>query len=92
MLLRIVVITVNNRALANQLFPARSAVRVSRGEQEKPLVVLVHDSSALRLWIAKSLSKLFRICVFSNSEDALTFAKSTQAFDGLRRTSLDRQP
>lgn len=88
MLLQIVAIIVNNRTLTNQSFPSRSAVRVSRGEQNKPLVVLVHDSSVLRLWMEKSLSKLFRICVFSNSEDALTFAKSTQAFD-LLITDLD---
>ena len=60
----------------------------SRGKKEKPLIVLVHDSSLLRLWMEKSLSKQFRVCVFSNSEDALNFSHSTNTFD-LLITDLD---
>lgn len=63
-------------------------MKASKNEQEKPLVVLVHDPSLLRLWMEKSLSQLFRVCVFSNSEDALTFTRSTPTFDALV-TDLD---
>ena len=63
-------------------------MKASRDIKERPLVVLVHDPSLLRLWMERSLNQLFRVCVFSSSEDALTFARSTPAFDALV-TDLD---
>jgi CheY-like chemotaxis protein len=63
-------------------------VRVSKNEQEKPLIVLVYDPSFLRLWMENALSQSFRICVFSTSEDALAFVRSTQTIDVLI-TDLD---
>ncbi|MGK5085272.1 Orn/Lys/Arg decarboxylase N-terminal domain-containing protein [Bdellovibrionota bacterium FG-1] len=63
-------------------------MKVSRNEQEKPLAVLVYDPSLLRLWMENALGQMFRVCVFSNAEDALTFARSTQTFDALI-TDLD---
>jgi response regulator RpfG family c-di-GMP phosphodiesterase len=50
---------------------------------EKPLVVLVHEQSLLRLWMERTLSKWFRVCIFSTAEDALFFVRSTKVLDVL---------
>lgn len=55
---------------------------------EKPLVILVHEESLLRLWMEQSLEKFFRLCVFSGSEEASTFARSASKLDVLV-TDLD---
>jgi CheY-like chemotaxis protein len=57
-------------------------------KQRKPVVVLVYDRSILRFLLERSLRKNFRICVFSSTEDALTFARSTRSLDALI-TDLD---
>ena len=49
----------------------------------KPLIVLVYTQSLARLWMERSLTQLFRLCVFSNPDDALAFIKSTRTLDGL---------
>lgn len=59
-----------------------------KDNQEKPVVVLVHDWSFLRLWMERALSHSFRVCVFSSTEDALTFVRSTEELDVLI-TELD---
>lgn len=63
-------------------------MKVSSDKQEKPLVVLVCDQSFLRLWMESALSQFFRVCVFSNSEDALAFVRSNRRFKVLI-TDLD---
>jgi CheY-like chemotaxis protein len=65
-----------------------SALKTTRCKKEKPLVILVHDRSLLRLWMEHSLSQLFRVCAFSSPEDALAFVQSIQEFDVLI-TDLD---
>lgn len=56
--------------------------------QERLLVVLVHEQSLLRVWMENTLSKWFRVCIFSTTEDALAFVRSTQVLDVLI-TDLD---
>jgi DNA-binding response OmpR family regulator len=57
-------------------------------EEKKPLVALVHDQSLLRLGMEAALSRWFRVCIFSSSEDALVFARSTRTLNVLI-TDLD---
>jgi CheY-like chemotaxis protein len=52
------------------------------------LVVLVRDPSLARLWMERSLGRSFRVCIFSTSEDALTFSRSTPELHALV-TDLD---
>jgi len=63
-------------------------VKPTHPSLEKPLVVLVHEESFLRLWMEKTLSKWFRLCVFSGSEEASAFARSVTDF-GVLITDLD---
>lgn len=56
--------------------------------KEIPLVVLVYEPSLLRMWMERSLGKLFRVCAFSTAEDALAFVRSTVTLDVLI-TDLD---
>jgi len=63
-------------------------VGVLKKEKEMPLVVLVQGQSILRIWTEAALSNYFRVCVFSSSEDALGFVRSTQKLDVLV-TDLD---
>jgi DNA-binding response OmpR family regulator len=58
-------------------------VKPEKKELENPLVILVHDSSLLRMWMKKSLSQWFRVSIFSSSEDALIFARSVRSCDAL---------
>jgi DNA-binding NtrC family response regulator len=65
-----------------------SIVKTFQSEQEKPLVILVHEQSILRTWMEKALSRWFRVCIFSTVEDATAFVRSTKSLDVLI-TDLD---
>ena len=57
-------------------------------ELEKPVVLLVHDSSLTRLWMERSLGDHCRLCVFSRAEEAIAFVKVSSDLDILI-TDLD---
>ncbi len=57
-------------------------------ELEKPVVLLVHDSSLTRLWMERSLGDHCRLCVFSRAEEAIAFVKVSSELDILI-TDLD---
>lgn len=74
--------------ITSTLFSVRIHLTPLKEELAKPIVVLVYEPSFLRYWMARALRDKFRLHIFSGTDEALDFVRSTPHVDVLI-TELD---